>query len=157
MLNLQGQNPEISEQDREFAEKAMSNSLMKLKLAELATNKGFSKPVKDLATQILNDHKKADDVLREIATNKSIPIQNKLDDDQQKRYNTLADKVGEDFDRAYTDWVVDAHKDAISHYETETKKGENTELRAFATNALPSLVKHKNMAEQTCKKIRKKS
>lgn len=156
ITTLNAQNPEISKQDKEFAESALMGNLMELKLSELASNKGFSPEVKDLASHMINDHKKNDEVLRQIATNKSIPMGVKLDDAHQKDYDMLSAKEGEDFDKSYAEYMVKEHKSAIDIYDKETKKGENTELRAFATNTLPSLNHHKDMAEETCKKLKKK-
>jgi len=156
MTTLQAQNPEISKQDREFAEFALNTNLVELKFSELATTKGFSPEVKNLAQQIITDHKKADDLLKQITAGKSVSAPTQLSEDQQKDYNKLKDMEGEAFDKAYTDCMVKDHKKAIDQYEKQTKKGNNTELRAFATNTLPSLNHHKNMADETCKKMKKK-
>ena len=156
VIVLKAQNPEISKQDKEFAEFALNANVAELKFSELATTKGFSPEVKELAQHMLADHKKADDLLKKITTGKSIPSTNQLNEEQQKDYDKMKDMEGEAFDKAYTECMVKDHKKAIDNYEKETKKGENTELRAFAINTLPSLNHHKNLADETCKKIKKK-
>ncbi len=150
------QHPEISDQDKQFAEAALDADLMELKLSEMAVNKGFSPEVKELAQHMIEDHKKADALLKEMAVAKSIPMSTKLDDAQQKEYDKLSDKAGEDFDKSYTDYMVSHHKKTIDLYEKETKKGENTELRAFATNTLPTLNHHRNLSQDLCSKLKKK-
>ncbi len=155
-VSFSAQNPGISKQDKEFAESALKANMEVLKVSELAQTKGFSPEVKELAQHMVADHKKPDDLLRQITAGKSIAVPAALDKDQQKDYNKLSDKVGEDFDKSYTACMAKHHKKIIGLYEKETKKGENTELRAFATNTLPSLNHHKNMADETCKKLKKK-
>jgi putative membrane protein len=147
---------EVSKQDREFAEYAQMANLMEQKLSEMALRKGFSPEVKELAQHVIEDNKRADELLRVLAANRSITILTKLDDKHQKDYDKLSDKVGEDFDKCYTERMLKEHKDAADAYEKEAKKGENTELRAFATNALPNVIHHKNMSDETCKKLKKK-
>lgn len=156
IMKLNAQNPGVSQQDKSFAEMALMGNLKELKYSQLALNKGFSPEVKELAQHIVEDHKKADDLLRQITAGKSITVPSALDADEQKDFEKLSNKEGEDFDKAYTDCMVKDHKKTIRAYEKETKKGENTEFRAFATNTLPSIIHHKNMAEETCKKIGKK-
>lgn len=156
LMKMQAQNPEISKQDKEFAESALKANMMELKFSELAVTKGFSPAVKELAQHMITDHKKADDLLRELVASKSITVPTELDADNEKDFKKLSDKEGEAFDKAYTEQMATSHKKVIDLYEKETKKGENTELRAFATNTLPSINHHKNMTEQTCKKLKKK-
>ena len=146
---------EISKQDKEFAEKAQMNNLMEQKLSEMAMRKGFAPEVKELAQHMLANER-GHNLLRELSTNKSIPVYNKLDDEHQKAYNEMDVKSGEEFDKAYTECMVKDHKDALDLYEKQAKKGENTELRAFAINSQPSLVSHRNLAEETCKKLKDK-
>lgn len=146
---------EVSKQDKEFAEYAQMANLMEQKLSELAMRKGFSPEVKEFAQHVIEDNKRADELLRLLANQRSITILNKLDAEHQKEYDKLSDKVGEDFDKCYTDRMLKEHKEAVDAYEKQTKKGDNTELRAFATNALPNVIHHKNMADETCQKLKK--
>ena len=153
---LQAQKPGVSEQDKKFTECALKDNLTALKFSELALQKGFSPEVKDLAEHVVADQKKSDDLLRKLATERSIPLVTEMDEAHQKDYKKLSDKEGEAFDMAYTECMAKDHKNTIDAYEKESKKGENTELTAFAINALPGLTHQKNMAEETCKKLKKK-
>lgn len=155
-MALQAQNPGVSKQDRAFAEEALEANLWEMKLSQLAVNKGFAPEVKELAQRMAEDHKKADDLLRQLASERSITAPSQLTFKQQDDYKKMSDKEGEAFDKAYTECMLKDHKKTISLYEKETKKGENTELRAFATNALPALNLHRNLADETCKKLQHK-
>lgn len=156
LMKMQAQNPEMSKQDKDFAESALKANMMELKFSELAVNKGFSPAVKEMAEHMITDHKKADNLLRQLVASKSITMPTQLDEENEKDFKKLSDKEGEEFDKCYTDKMASSHKEVIELYEKETKKGENTELRAFATNTLPSINHHKNMTEETCKKLKKK-
>lgn len=156
VIALQAQNPGVSNQDKEFTEWALRDNMAELKFSEMAMNKGFSPEVKDLARHMLADHKNADDLLRQLAAGRSIAIPTSISEEHEKEYKKLSDKEGEDFDKCFTEYVRDTHKKAIGNYEKEAKKGENTELRAFANNSLVGLNHHKNMADETSKKLKKK-
>jgi len=156
LMKMQAQNAQVSIQDKEFTESALRANMMKVKFSELAVNKAFSPAVKELAQNMLNDHKKADDLLRQLAESKAITMPTQLDEDDEKEFKKLSDKEGEDFDKFYTDHTASEQNKIINLYEKQTKKGENTELRAFATNTLPSINHHKNITDQTCKKLKKK-
>lgn len=155
-MSLSAQHPGVSSQDKEFTHCALQANVTELKFSELALRKGFSPEVKELAQHMVNDHKKADALLRELATGRSIALVSDLDEESKKEYEKLSKKEGEAFDRAYTDYVAKEHKKLVSEYEKQSKKGENTELRAYANNTLPSVIHHKNMADETCNKLKKK-
>lgn len=153
---LQAQNPGVSQQDREFVECASMDNLMEMKLSEMGSNKGFAPEVKELSSHMMGDHKKTDATLQQLASARSITVATQLDEEREKDLKKLSDKEGEAFDMAFTEYVIKSHKKAIDAYEKEAKKGENTELRAFANNSLTGLNHHKNMANETCKKLKSK-
>lgn len=156
IISLQAQNSGVSKQDKDFTECALKANVKEQKFSELALRKGFSPEVKELAQHMMADHKKADDLLRELASGRSIALVTDLDEESKKDYEKLSDKEGEAFDMAYTECVAKDHKKLVDEYEKQSKKGENTELRAFANNTLPSIIHHKDMADETCKKLKKK-
>lgn len=156
-LGLRSQNPEVSKQDREFVACAAMDNLMEIRLSELAGRKGFSPEVKELAIHLSDDHKKTDALLKQLASARSLTVATELDEEHQKELKKLDDKEGEDFDKCFTDYIVKSHKKAIKEYEKEADKGDNTELRAFANNTLTSMNHHKNLADATCEKLKKKN
>ena len=53
---------------------------------------------------------------------------------------------GEAFDRAYATEMVKAHEKAIAMYEKASTQLQHGELKAYATESLPKLKKHLEMA-----------
>ncbi len=66
----------------------------------------------------------------------------------QAEYAILASKRGEDFDRCYMKGQVAAHMCAVGLFKAESEMGQNSELKEFATQALPKLEQHLQMAKQ---------
>ncbi len=98
--------------------------------------------VKDFATMMVNDHSAANNELKEAAAKKNISLPMALSDEKQKKYNGLAVKKGTDFDKAYVDCMVDGHKDAIDAFQKESEKGNDADLRTWASGKLATLQHH---------------
>jgi len=74
-------------------------------------------------------------------------VYGQLSSDAQKKYDELAKLTGDKFDKKYLGTIIDAHKKSIKAFEKESKSGEDTELKSFATNTLPTLKHHLDMAQ----------
>ncbi len=46
------------------------------------------------------------------------------------------------FDRKFVHDMVAGHEKAIAEYQREAKDGQNADVKAYATQALPTLQKH---------------
>lgn len=74
-------------------------------------------------------------------------VYGQLNSESQKKYDELAKLTGEKFDKKYLGTIVDAHKKAIKLFEKESNSGQDSELKSFATNTLPTLKHHLDMAQ----------
>lgn len=137
------------EKDSEFAVEAADASLMEIQLGELAQTNASSDDVKAFAQQLVSDHKAASLELAALAQQKGITLPASLSEKCQKKYNDLSTKSGKDFDRAYMDLMVKDHKDAVDAFKKEAEKGEDTELRTWASGKVATLESHLEMAKQT--------
>lgn len=137
------------EDDAEFAVAAADGGMLEVRLGELAQTNGSSEKVKELGKMMIKDHSAANDELKGIASQKNISIPGTLSEKSQKKYDDLAKKKGEDFDKAYSEAMVKDHKDDIGEFQDETEKGHDADLKAWATGKLPILQHHLSMSEQT--------
>lgn len=140
-----------SERDKEFVKEATEIGLMEVKLGELAKSKGVSLAVKDLANNIVQDHTKSNEELKTLVTLKNISIPTSLSEKGQKAYDHLSKKEGKSFDKAYTHCMVKSHKKAICKFKKQAKKGDDAELRSWASNSVLKLEHHKEMSKDACK------
>ncbi len=58
---------------------------------------------------------------------------------------------GKLFDRRYISDMVMGHQKAIAEYKKEADSGQNADLKAYATQALPTLQKHLDGARDLAK------
>lgn len=135
------------EDDSEFAVAAAEGSMLEVQLGQLAMQKATSDVVKQFAQQMITDHSKASEELMALAGSKNITLPTSLSEKNQKRYDDLAGKSGEDFDDAYIEFMVKDHKEDIDKFKKEADKGEDAELKSWAAGKISTLEHHLQMAE----------
>ena len=135
-----------AEKDAEFAVEAAMTNLKEVEASNVAVKKARSAEVKAFAQTMVTDHQKAYDELKALAANKNITIPMTLGEDETKAAQKLADESADDFDRKYTDQMVDDHRKAVDKFEKAAKDCEDADLRAWAGKMLPGLRHHLDMA-----------
>jgi putative membrane protein len=136
------------EDDSEFAVSAADAGMMEVQLATLALSNGSSAKVKEFAQMMLDDHKKANDELKALAQKKNISLPGALSEEKQKKYDDMSKKQGQDFDKDYCDQMVKDHKDVVNMFEKARDGAKDAEIKAWASEKLPTLQHHLTMAEQ---------
>lgn len=139
-----------TDNDAKFLMAAAELQLEEIKLGTLAQEKGTSQHVKDLGKMMVSDHTNAMTELKALAASKSVSIPNTTTEDSNDNYMKLTDKSGNDFGKAYSQMMVDHHKDAISLFEKASEDAEDQEIQTWAMNKLPGLKMHLEHAEK-CK------
>ncbi|MCH5688735.1 DUF4142 domain-containing protein [Niabella sp. W65] len=140
---MQGAIPStLSEQETKFAIDAANGSMAEIQLGEMARSKSNTPEVKEFGRMMIEDHSKANEALKIIATDKNIQLPAKASEDKQQVAIQLSSKNGNDFDKAYIAQMVKDHEASIELFETGQKTVKDTALKAFIDNTLPVLRKH---------------
>ncbi|KAA9041986.1 DUF4142 domain-containing protein [Ginsengibacter hankyongi] len=125
-----------------FAADAATGGMLEVELGNLAQQKATSQAVKNFGRMMVDDHTKAKDNLKTIATQKNIDLPPAITDDQRKDIDKLSKKTGADFDKAYVDMMVDDHKKDIAAFKKAQGDVSDNDIKNFITNTLPTLQKH---------------
>ena len=133
--------------DSAFVTKAAQGGMAEVKLGELASEKGASAEVKDFGRQMVADHGKAGDELKQLAGSKGITLPSDMGAKHQSAYDRLSKLSGEEFDKAYMQHMVTAHKETVNEFKRESKNGSDSEVKAWAAKTLPTVEHHLQMAE----------
>lgn len=141
------QSAQPSSADQEFVTKAAKDGTAEVTLATLAQKKATTESARSLATQIRTDHERANAELMEIARRKGITVDTEPTGEQREAATKLTSATGAEFDRAYTDEMVQDHQKAIQMFEDYSRKASDPDLKAFAEKALPTLRHHLEMAQ----------
>ncbi|WP_246113180.1 DUF4142 domain-containing protein [Segetibacter aerophilus] len=129
-------------EDREFVMEAASGGLMEVALGKIAATNAASAQVKEFGRMMVTDHTKANAELKAVAAKKNVTVSPHPMEKHQKHIDELQAKKGADFDKAYVEMMVDDHKEDVSKFEDEASKGNDADVKVFATKTLPVLKKH---------------
>lgn len=141
--------------DSAFAMKAAVGGMAEVKMGELAAEKASNQDVKSFGQQMAQDHARANDELKQLASSKGITLPTDLDAKHQATYDRLSKLSGPEFDRAYMQEMVKDHKEDVNEFRRESKSGSDAELKAWAAKTLPTLEGHLKQAETVNGKVKK--
>ncbi|MCD9017845.1 DUF4142 domain-containing protein [Parachryseolinea silvisoli] len=135
------------EADGEFAVAAADGGLLEVTLGKLAQTKSVTPAIQELGKTMELDHSKANEELKALAGQKNITLPDSLSEKSRRMVDDLSQKAGKDFDKAYADMMVDDHQKDIDTFRKESEKGNDGDLKAWATAKLPILAHHLEMAK----------
>ena len=137
----------LSSGDLQFVEKAAMGGLAEVELGKLAQQKATSDQVKTFAGHMVQDHTKANDELKAIATNKGARIPADPGEKHKTAMQKLQKLSGGEFDREYMKLMVADHKETVADFKKQAQSGKDADLKGFAASALPKLEEHLKMAQ----------
>ncbi len=140
----------VARADAAFMKKAAAEGMMEVELGRLAQSKSSNDAVRQFGKRMEEDHSKANDRLKSIATAKGVELPAAP---SKKEIGKLQDKSGADFDRDYMKHMVADHKKDISAFE-KAARSKDPEVKGFASETLPTLQEHRKLAEQTYESVK---
>jgi putative membrane protein len=139
--------------DSKFVHEAAIGGMAEVELGKLATDKASSPDVKQFGQRMVDDHSKANDELKTLASSKGVTLPDALDPAHKSTQDRLAKLSGEAFDRAYMrDMVADHDKDVAAFKHASTSLAD-ADLKAWAGNTLPTLEEHQKSAKSINSKL----
>ena len=91
---------------------------------------------------MIDDHTKAGDQLKQVATQDNLTLPTGLDSKHQGRIDKLAKLAGPAFDKAYVKDQLKDHESDVREFTAEAQGGSDPTLKAFASSTLPVLQQH---------------
>ena len=140
--------------ERKFIEAAAMGGMAEVEMGKLAQQKGSSQPVKDFGARMAQDHGKANEELKALATSKGIQLPGGIDAEHQHKMERMQKLSGADFDKAYMKDMLADHKKDVSEFRKQAKSAKDQDLKAFASKTLPTLEEHLKLAQQTEKAVK---
>ena len=144
-----GTSASVPAADKAFAEKAAIGGMAEVQMGKMAQQKGSSDQVKQFGARMVDDHSKANDELKQIASAKGIALPTDLDAKHKSKMDKMEKLSGAQFDRAYMDEMVADHKQDVAEFKKQASSGKDSDLKAFAAKTLPTLEDHLKMAQST--------
>ena len=142
-------NAALSKHDTKFVQEAAEGGLAEVELGKLAQDKAIHAEVQDFAKTMVEDHTNANAELKTIANANGVELPGAIDRKHQKLMDKLSKLSGGDFDREYMEHMVRDHKHDVKAFRKEAKAKEDSPVKVFAQNTLPTLEGHLMAAEKT--------
>ena len=139
---------EKKEDDANFAVEAANGGMFEVKMGEYAAKNAHDAAIRKLGQMMVDDHSKLNEELRGLCAKKNITLPDHMDGSMQETYDKLISYKGHEFDKEYSDEMVSDHKKDIDKFEKESKDGNDSDLRKWAEDKLPTLRHHLEMSKR---------
>ena len=126
----------------EFLVEAANGGMAEVQLGNLAQQAAASQAVKDFGKMMVQDHSKANDVVKALAMQRDVTLPDSVGGDAAKMIADLKDKKGSDFDKAYVKGMIKDHEEDIKVFKDAADKVNDAEVKTFINNTIPTLEHH---------------
>jgi len=144
---------QLAAADTAFLKHAATDGMAEMELAEVAQTKASNAEVKALAAKIKDDHTKANQDLKSLASSKNVTLPDAPDKQQAMTKDRFSKMEGKSFDRSYVNAMVTDHRKAVADFTARTKSAD-ADVKAFAQKTLPVLKDHLQRAEALQKTLK---
>jgi putative membrane protein len=128
-----------------FVKKAALGGMTEVETSKLAESKAQDPQVKTFAHKMVTDHTAANNELKSLAKKKGWTLPTSLDAEHEAIVQKLSAKSGADFDKAYSEQMMQDHEKTVALFKGATKSSD-ADLAQWAEKTLPTLEKHEQLA-----------
>jgi putative membrane protein len=133
--------------DTEFMKKAAQGGMAEVALGELAIKNCSNAEVKKFAQRMVDDHTKANNRLKHLASQKGVELPEGLSAKDEDTKEELSRFSGAKFDRQYMEDMVRDHQEDVADFQRESTSAQDPDVKNFAAQTLPTLQEHLKQAE----------
>lgn len=132
----------LSAADKKFVMDAAIGGMAEVEAGRLASQKGATDGVKQFGQQMVDEHTKANDELKQIASGKGAMPPADLDAKHKAMQAKLDKLSGAAFDSEYVKGQIKGHEEMLAVLDREIKSGSDAELKAYAEKMKPAVQEH---------------
>src|SRR5438105_1803436 len=143
----------LSRGDANFIKETSQGGLMEVRLGQTAKDHASNGDVKNYGNMLVKDHTKANEKLSQLAGQKGVNLAKEVEPKHTDMIKDFEKKSGADFDRSFIEYAVKDHRKDIAKFEKASRDLNDSELKAFATETLPTLRNHLAEAERIAKSL----
>jgi putative membrane protein len=138
--------------DQFFLRQASKGGLLEVRLAELAAERAVAPAIQDMATKLLEDHRRANERLKAFAARQQLALPTELGK-HQVDVDRLAQLSGPDFGKAYLKEMIEHHEQAVATFQRQAEEGADPHIRAWAAELVTTLREHLRMVQGIAEKL----
>ena len=140
---------DVSASDASFLKKAAQSGLFEVSGGNLALKKSKNSEVQKFAKMMVQDHSKSGQKLKTLAQKKNVELPTEPNFMQKGSLMLLNTYDTKSFDQSYSENIgVEAHEKTVELYEEAIKSAEDAEIKQYATEGLPTVKHHLEMARK---------
>ena len=128
--------------DELFAAAAASGGLAEVNISQIGLQRATDPELKRFSQQMVEEHTRMNQELMNLVAQKRIAIPQTIDARAQFCAESLAGLTGEEFDKCYAKAQLVIHMDSVAMFEAEAKRGQDPDIKALASKALPHIKEH---------------
>jgi putative membrane protein len=137
---------QLSPADQQFVLDASKSDATEIAASKIALKNSNDPHVRKFAQQMIADHTKLSNAMSALVAKKGFKQTPAADSALVGKLQTLK---GKEFDQAYVEQIgVEAHQRAVDLFQQESQSGADSQLKAAAAHALPTIQHHLKMAQQ---------
>src|ERR1041385_8239220 len=144
--NTQENRGQFSARDFRFVKEAARGGMTEVKLGEMAKQKGSSQSVRDFGQRMVTDHTKANNELKQIASNKGAVIPTEMSHRENSQIERFEKLSGPEFDKAFAKFMVKDHEKDAKEFADAANDVSDPDLKAFAQKTHAVIEDHLRMA-----------
>jgi putative membrane protein len=144
---------ETNQVDRLFVEQLAMANRAEIEAGKLAVGKARNAAVGQFARRMTDNHTQANNRLTELAKGRNITLPDTPNAEKQMMQERLRKSSGADFDISYIQGQITSHQKAATLLEWEIDSGENNQIKQFASQMLPVVFQHLQMAQGIQKQL----
>lgn len=129
------------------------SGMTEVKLGNIAVKRAKNKDVKTFAEQMIQDHTKANNALKKVASKKGVNLPEDLKGDKAAVVAKFDSISSDMFDASYITQMVKDHKTVSEKLKNHLAIAD-TDLNAWTKNTLPTVNHHLEMAIDLDKKVK---
>jgi len=137
-----------------FMTEAAKGGMAEVELSKMAAPKLKDAALKQFAQQMIADHTRANNELKELAAKKKVTLPTELDAEHKATAADMNSMSGADFDKDYVNAMVADHEKAVALFQNQASNGTDADAKAFAAKTLPTLQKHLEMIKAMQSKMK---
>ena len=150
-MSKTSKNDDLARSDRTFMTKGAQGGLAEVELGRIAVQKATDPQVMQFAQRMVDDHGKANDKLKQVASSKNVTLPTDPPSDAKREEDKLNTLSGEQFDKEYMKHMLSDHKKDVSLFRSTANAAKNSDVKQFASETLPTLKQHLQMAQTIAK------
>lgn len=128
-----GKSVALNSADKTFLMEAAKGGMTELSMSQMAQQKGSSNAAKQFAARMIEDHTKANDGLKQLASSKGVTLPTAPPDAAMAKAKKMQSMSGAAFDKRYMAEMLSDHKKVVALFEKQARStGGDADINAFA-------------------------